>query len=377
MDAGLGLSELPTFGTCIWAPMFESAYAVCRWAGVRGAWYLCGCALLLGLAGTTASAAGVALDSLGFEAPTFTPGNLHGQPASSPFKWLASGDGATSATVQSSIKHSGNQAVLVTRTADSDKRFGVPGLAGLPSQRYIIIDWDMNVSQATTGGGFGPYFGVDSYDDDGTFAQLGTFGVDASTAELLYQQGGSGAIIPVAGPTVPFDTWHHYRVVLDFATDTYQGYYDGVQKFSTAFIDVGLNPDDFSDADIMAIAAAPDSTSQDLSASAVFDNFIIRDGLLGDYNLDGVVNNADYTTWRSTMGSVVGVPGNNADGNKNGVVDAADYVIWRDHFGDTLAGSAAAGAGFLGLAVPEPAGVVLSILAAPALLFRARRRRIC
>ena len=43
----------------------------------------------------------------------------------------------------------------------------------------------------------------------------------------------------------------------------------------------------------------------------------------GDYNADGAVNQADYTYWRSTLGSLNRLA---ADGNNNNQVDAADYV---------------------------------------------------
>jgi hypothetical protein len=48
---------------------------------------------------------------------------------------------------------------------------------------------------------------------------------------------------------------------------------------------------------------------------------------LGDYNLDGLINQDDYGLWRSTFGQV----GANlaADGNRDGIVDAADYAVWR------------------------------------------------
>ena len=48
-------------------------------------------------------------------------------------------------------------------------------------------------------------------------------------------------------------------------------------------------------------------------------------GVAGDYNQDGMVNQADYQTWRAAFGTANVA----ADGNGDGVVDAADYVVWR------------------------------------------------
>jgi len=96
----------------------------------------------------------------------------------------------------------------------------------------------------------------------------------------------------------------------------------------------------------------------------------------GDYDHNGTVNNADYTVWRSTLGSTTAL---DADGNLDGVVNAADYAIWRKYFGSTFpgAGSSVGGGQSLGLGtstVPEPSSAALIWLAASALLFPARRR---
>ncbi|MEQ8846837.1 right-handed parallel beta-helix repeat-containing protein [Botrimarina sp.] len=49
----------------------------------------------------------------------------------------------------------------------------------------------------------------------------------------------------------------------------------------------------------------------------------------GDYDLNGLVDQADYGVWRRNYGSTFGV-GLLADGNRDGRVDAADYSVWRD-----------------------------------------------
>ena len=70
----------------------------------------------------------------------------------------------------------------------------------------------------------------------------------------------------------------------------------------------------------------------------------------GDYNNDGVVDAADYTKWRNTMGQSINI-GMGADGNLNGTIDAGDYEVWKSKFG--IAGAGGGGA-YLS-AVPEPA----------------------
>ncbi len=61
-------------------------------------------------------------------------------------------------------------------------------------------------------------------------------------------------------------------------------------------------------------------------------------GLAGDFNVDGVVDAADYTVYRDTLGSTTQLA---ADASRNGIVDAADYAVWRANFGQTAAASAA------------------------------------
>jgi mannan endo-1,4-beta-mannosidase len=75
--------------------------------------------------------------------------------------------------------------------------------------------------------------------------------------------------------------------------------------------------------------------------------------LPGDYNHDGIVDAADYTMWRDSIGQTV-TKGNGADGNGNGLVDSGDYDVWRLYFGQSSGGSAASAA------VPEPAACFLA-----------------
>src|SRR5262249_10198619 len=141
---------------------------------------------------------------------------------------------------------------------------------------------------------------------------LGSLGVDASTGDVLYQTQDDG-VLTETGTLVNFDQWNHYRVVLDFATDTYRGYFNGALLATTGFVGRTFGLDNFTDADISTFAAAADPVSQSLSSSAVFDNFKIRDGLQGDYDNDGDVDNADYTRWRQTFGNTISPIGNDAD----------------------------------------------------------------
>ncbi|MGE3637158.1 MAG: trypsin-like serine protease [Pirellulales bacterium] len=85
---------------------------------------------------------------------------------------------------------------------------------------------------------------------------------------------------------------------------------------------------------------------------------LISTVLPGDYNGDGVVEEADYTVWRDSLGQ----HGADllADANRDGVVDSDDYRVWKSNFGETLGdGSGAVGGFSIGAIVPEPSALIL------------------
>ncbi|TWT90854.1 Rhamnogalacturonan endolyase YesW precursor [Pseudobythopirellula maris] len=59
--------------------------------------------------------------------------------------------------------------------------------------------------------------------------------------------------------------------------------------------------------------------------------------LTGDYNGNGVVDGADFTVWRDSLGSETDL---RADGDHNGIVEMADYDLWVERFGDVAAAPA-------------------------------------
>lgn len=75
-------------------------------------------------------------------------------------------------------------------------------------------------------------------------------------------------------------------------------------------------------------------------------------GFHGDYNDDGVVNAADYTVWRNTLGAPAGTIPNDPTGS---VIGQAQYDTWKANFGNTLPGAAS----LAEVEVPEPNSLVL------------------
>lgn len=76
-------------------------------------------------------------------------------------------------------------------------------------------------------------------------------------------------------------------------------------------------------------------------------------GLDGDFNEDGVVDAADYTTWRAGLGTTF---------------TEADYLLWRSNYG-AVAGSASSTS-----TVPEPSMALLTLLASAGISLTRRRR---
>jgi hypothetical protein len=76
--------------------------------------------------------------------------------------------------------------------------------------------------------------------------------------------------------------------------------------------------------------------------------------LPGDYNHDGIVDAADYSVWRDSLGqSGVGLA---ADGNHNNIIDSGDYSVWTTHFGQVAGSGAHAHS-----TIPEPTDWILLI----------------
>ncbi len=79
----------------------------------------------------------------------------------------------------------------------------------------------------------------------------------------------------------------------------------------------------------------------------------------GDYNGNGIVDLADYTVWRDTLGSTTNLVANGdntgASANK---IDGADYIFWKSRFGATsTAGTLTTNS------IPEPASFLLAVFA--------------
>lgn len=222
----------------------------------------------------------VVFDSQGFESPRYDPGPLEDQDPIGP--WLKDTVRTGVATVQTATVESGLQAVEMTRPAaiNGDTRYAVRDLV-LPNETLDVIrvNWDMNVpANAQPFVDFGPFFGVEAYDDQtnntGAPKLIGSLGVDASTGDVLYQDGTTG-VFTESGFDITFGQWHHFTLELDYTTETYTVFVDGVSRASTGFVDDSVIG--FTDAPLAALAASAGSIAT-ATGNAFFDNYRIDIG---------------------------------------------------------------------------------------------------
>jgi hypothetical protein len=89
--------------------------------------------------------------------------------------------------------------------------------------------------------------------------------------------------------------------------------------------------------------------------------------LLGDFNLDGVVDAQDYVTWRYSVGQPY-LPNSNG----LGTVGPAHYDLWRANFGN----SAGSGSAILGTNIPEPRAIILFFVGLAGLAVSTRSRHV-
>jgi hypothetical protein len=85
--------------------------------------------------------------------------------------------------------------------------------------------------------------------------------------------------------------------------------------------------------------------------------------LPGDYNLNALVDAADYVLWRKTNGSTV-PPYSGADGDGSGTITPNDYTVWRTHFGAGIMLAAGSKSVEAAVGLEEPL-VLTSVVLAP------------
>jgi hypothetical protein len=156
-------------------------------------------------------------------------------------------------------------------------------------------------------------------------------------------------------------TYKNFRIMLTNATHPLT--FANNQTFNQIFGTLGSGPND-----VIPTGFEIYMNKSQLPMTVYIDNVRFGTAVPGDYNADGVVDAADYTVWRDTLGSTTEFVANGDNtGTSHALIDQADYAFWKSRFGAT----SGAGAGSLsGAAVPEPPTALLLLSAAAVLLGR-------
>jgi GH25 family lysozyme M1 (1,4-beta-N-acetylmuramidase) len=128
--------------------------------------------------------------------------------------------------------------------------------------------------------------------------------------------------------------------------------------------------------DAIALASPVPGTSGQIDRDVFYGTAAQLSALLvrnapGDYNHNGEVDAADYALYRNLAGSTINLF-LAADGNNNQALDAGDYTYWRARFGQAAGSGAGESLDVSG--VPEPATMLLAVMAGLAVSFRRRVR---
>ena len=191
------------------------------------------------------------------------------------------------------------------------------------------------------------------------------------TVEGDYTQGSTGLLAIELGGLILGTEYDHLQVTGNAALDG---------KLSVSLIE-GFNPsagDSFDILDWGTIGGTFAAMNLPTVAGLAWDTSLLyttgeltlaAPALTGDYNGNGIVDAADYTVWRDTLGSSTNLT---ADGDGSNTIDAGDLTVWQANFGATLGNGANEAA-----AVPEPATFALLMMAgAIALCIAGYRKRL-
>jgi hypothetical protein len=190
-----------------------------------------------------------------------------------------------------------------------------------------------------------------STNDGNTFQELGYFQSDPS-----------GVVNNEAAPVAPFDPPQAVTLTSIFDTGA-TTLLPGVTNLEITFYavdadDNGLYGDPFDG--VNSFTGVDDGIQAAFKSPLIWEIDVLPPaaGVVGDYNGDNVVNLADYTTWRDSLGTTV-TEGTAADGSGNGIVDAGDYSVWKLYFGTNTASIKAGTTN----PVPEPGAAWLALVA--------------
>jgi hypothetical protein len=269
-----------------------------------------------------------------------------------------------------------NGAGVWDNNGGADWHFQVQGAV---TPREFVMDGvlDANVTTAATNAGQSIYWAV-----EGGTLYLATQDAGEGNDVFLYLADSPGAMRAAnwakAGQVAGWDAF-----MADETSNDYEGWFEApagsrvatganggvlegtidlLAEFGAIPAEVWVAVGLFGNADGGALQKVVMAQNADGSIQAnEYVRIVLTQPLAGDYNGDGVVDVADYTVWRDTLGSTTQLA---ADGDRSGTIDTPDYTLWAGNYGASRGVASARSA-----AVPEPGTLVmvLAVLARPAL----------
>lgn len=241
---------------------------------------------LVAISLSTASAFAIPVyDTAGFAGPRFTPNaSLEGQDLLTGGPWvITSNANPAQANVRPTVGVGGGQGVEVVTSANkTDTQWYVSKpIAPVSPFNTVQVGWSMSYLPTSVAGlDFGPFFGVEIFDASmGTPKQIGSFGVDASTGELLVGilDGGVPTLATLLdGTTVAAGAtaFNDYQISVDYDAQTYSISLNGSVLETNPFLDPTATA--FTDAPISTRFVSFNGDQSLNAGTAYFDNYSIN-----------------------------------------------------------------------------------------------------
>ncbi len=249
---------------------------------------------------------------------------------------------------------------------------GVPDPVDGPIIPGMMKDADgFNLTTIVTDGGYGGTTG--DWPGGKVALHTPTAEVDASETSVIQWKAPRNMTVDADGGM--------WRLTLPDATDRRHHY--ELRKGATVLASGTINELGFAASDTNSVTPA----AFDVNGIAVNTGDVLElrispltsgGAVTADFDGSGTVDGDDLTKWKGDF------PGPGSDANGDGKSDGADFLAWQQELGNS--GGASASPSFIGVdftveatsglaAVPEPASILLVLLASQALVARRRSRR--
>lgn len=177
----------------------------------------------------------------------------------------------------------------------------------------------------------GPNQGFSAYFNDRLFQLMIDFDLSGNLQAILTTSNAGVVTLPLKPASVAQD-YYDYELRFDPATQLTTFYFEGQSRYTWSGTPA-THPTVFRFGSVTT-SGAGQMNFREVEMSIL--QLVLKPTEQGDYNGDGLVNLADFSVWRDSLGSDSNLA---ADGNGNRLIDAGDYQVWKNNFGAQLATS--------------------------------------